>query len=151
MKSIADDLSIVLGGEAGQGIQTVESILINAVKFGGYHVCSTKEYMSRVRGGENSTEIRVSSKRICAYVNRIDILIYDLVSIYLLLRIVFVPKNDLSSYRGSNDYPIKYQNILFAITMNCFSNICKYPILPKNQFHWLKHWLKHFDHEYDSS
>jgi len=31
--------------------------------------------MSRVRGGENSTEIRVSSKRICAYVNRIDILI----------------------------------------------------------------------------
>ena len=69
------DVSIVLCGEAGQGIQTVESILIQAVKFGGYHVCSSKEYMSRVRGGENSTEIRVSSKRICAYVNRIDILI----------------------------------------------------------------------------
>ena len=69
------DVSIVLCGEAGQGIQTVESILIQAVKFGGYHLCSSKEYMSRVRGGENSTEIRVSSKRICAYVNRIDILI----------------------------------------------------------------------------
>ncbi len=69
------DISIVICGEAGQGIQTVESILIQAVKFGGYHVCSTKEYMSRVRGGENSTEIRVSSKRISAYVNRIDILI----------------------------------------------------------------------------
>ena len=70
-----EDVSIVICGEAGQGIQTVESILIQAIKFGGYHVCSTKEYMSRVRGGENSTEIRVSSKRICAYVNRIDILI----------------------------------------------------------------------------
>jgi 2-oxoglutarate ferredoxin oxidoreductase subunit alpha len=69
------DVSIVICGEAGQGIQTVESILIQAVKFGGYHVCSSKEYMSRVRGGENSTEIRVSSKRIYAYVNRIDILI----------------------------------------------------------------------------
>ncbi len=69
------DVSIVICGEAGQGIQTVESILIQAVKFGGYNVCSSKEYMSRVRGGENSTEIRVSSKRICAYVNRIDILI----------------------------------------------------------------------------
>ncbi len=69
------DISIVICGEAGQGIQTVESILIQAIKFGGYHVCSSKEYMSRVRGGENSTEIRVSSKRICAYVNRIDILI----------------------------------------------------------------------------
>ena len=70
-----EDVSIVICGEAGQGIQTVESILIQAIKFGGYHVCSSKEYMSRVRGGENSTEIRVSSKRICAYVNRIDILI----------------------------------------------------------------------------
>ena len=69
------DVSIVICGEAGQGIQTVESILIQAIKFGGYHVCSSKEYMSRVRGGENSTEIRVSSNRICAYVNRIDILI----------------------------------------------------------------------------
>ena len=29
--------------------------------------------MSRVRGGENSTEIRVSSKRVISYVNRIDI------------------------------------------------------------------------------
>jgi len=70
-----DDISIVICGEAGQGIQTVESILINAVKFGGYHVCSTKEYMSRVRGGENSTEIRISSSRVCAYLDRIDILI----------------------------------------------------------------------------
>ena len=70
-----DDVSIVICGEAGQGIQTVESILIRAVKFGGYNVCSSKEYMSRVRGGENSTEIRVSSKKICAYVDRIDILI----------------------------------------------------------------------------
>ena len=72
---IKEDVSIVICGEAGQGIQTVESILIQAIKFGGYHVCSSKEYMSRVRGGENSTEIRVSSKRISAYVNRIDILI----------------------------------------------------------------------------
>ena len=70
-----EDVSIVICGEAGQGIQTVESILIQAVKFGGYNVCSTKEYMSRVRGGENSTEIRVSSKRVNAYVNRIDILV----------------------------------------------------------------------------
>ena len=31
--------------------------------------------MSRVRGGENSTEIRVSSKRVISYVNRIDILL----------------------------------------------------------------------------
>ncbi|OPY25634.1 MAG: 2-oxoglutarate synthase subunit KorA [Methanobacterium sp. PtaU1.Bin242] len=69
------DFSIVICGEAGQGIQTVESILIQAIKMGGYHVFSSKEYMSRVRGGENSTEIRISSKRITAYVDRIDLLL----------------------------------------------------------------------------
>ena len=31
--------------------------------------------MSRVRGGENSTEIRVSSTRVISYVDRIDILL----------------------------------------------------------------------------
>ena len=49
------DVSIVLCGEAGQGIQTVEEILIQAVKLGGYNVFSSKEYMSRIRGRENST------------------------------------------------------------------------------------------------
>jgi 2-oxoglutarate/2-oxoacid ferredoxin oxidoreductase subunit alpha len=70
-----EDFSIVLCGEAGQGIQTVEAILVQAIKMGGYHVFSSKEYMSRVRGGENSTEIRISSKRVTAYVDRIDILL----------------------------------------------------------------------------
>lgn len=68
-------MSIVLCGEAGQGIQTVEIILVQAIKMAGYHVFSSKEYMSRVRGGLNSTEIRISSKRAFAYLDRIDILL----------------------------------------------------------------------------
>lgn len=73
--SSKEDYSIVLCGEAGQGIQTVEAILVQAIKMGGYHVFSSKEYMSRVRGGENSTEIRISSRRVTAYVDRIDVLL----------------------------------------------------------------------------
>ena len=69
------DLSIVLCGQAGQGIQTVEYLLTRIFKLAGYNVFATKEYMSRIRGGINSTEIRVSSGPVCAYVNRIDILI----------------------------------------------------------------------------
>ncbi|MGZ7116419.1 MAG: 2-oxoacid:acceptor oxidoreductase subunit alpha [Methanobacterium sp.] len=75
MSESGEDVSIVLCGEAGQGIQTVEEILVQAVKLGGYNVFSSKEYMSRIRGGENSTEIRISSNRITAFVDRIDILI----------------------------------------------------------------------------
>jgi len=69
------DLSIVLCGQAGQGIQTVEYLLTRIFKLTGYNVFATKEYMSRVRGGINSTEIRVSSGSVRACVNRIDILI----------------------------------------------------------------------------
>ena len=70
-----DDVSIVLCGEAGQGIQTVEFLLTRILKLAGCNVFATKEYMSRIRGGANSTEIRVSDKRVCALVDRIDILI----------------------------------------------------------------------------
>ncbi len=69
-----DDISIVLCGAAGQGVQTVEQILTHVFKRSGYHLFSTKEYMSRVRGGSNSTELRVASRSVRAYVNRIDIL-----------------------------------------------------------------------------
>jgi 2-oxoglutarate ferredoxin oxidoreductase subunit alpha len=47
------DIPIVLGGEAGQGIQTIEELLTKILKLNGYHVYATKEYMSRVRGGTN--------------------------------------------------------------------------------------------------
>ncbi len=70
-----DSTSIVLCGQAGMGIQTVEYILTRILKLAGYNVFATKEYMSRIRGGTNSTEIRVSSSLVRAVVNRIDILI----------------------------------------------------------------------------
>ena len=70
-----NNLSIVLSGEAGQGIRTVELLTIRAFKDSGYNVFSTTELMSRVRGGNNTTEIRISGKKMQAYVDKIDILI----------------------------------------------------------------------------
>ena len=69
------DISIVLCGAAGQGIQTVEALLTKTLKKSGFYVFATREYMSRVRGGVNSTTIRVSSKMVRAFIDRIDILI----------------------------------------------------------------------------
>jgi 2-oxoglutarate ferredoxin oxidoreductase subunit alpha len=74
MKRFSGDISIVLGGAAGQGVQTVETLLVSVLKREGYHVFAIKEYMSRIRGGSNSTEIRVTSDPRRAYVNRIDLL-----------------------------------------------------------------------------
>lgn len=65
--------AVLICGEAGQGIQTVESLLMGIFKTSGFNVFATKEYMSRVRGGSNSTEIRFSSGRVRAPVNYVDI------------------------------------------------------------------------------
>lgn len=70
-----NDISIVLAGAAGQGIQTIEHILTRILRKAGYNVFSSSEFMSRIRGGSNSTQIRVSSHKIAAYVDRIDIFI----------------------------------------------------------------------------
>jgi 2-oxoglutarate ferredoxin oxidoreductase subunit alpha len=70
-----NDISIVLCGEAGQGLQVVEKSLASILKTSGYNVFATKEVMSRVRGGVNSTSIRISPERVCAYVERIDLLV----------------------------------------------------------------------------
>jgi 2-oxoglutarate ferredoxin oxidoreductase subunit alpha len=68
-------ISLVICGEAGHGIQTVEMLLTRIFKLGGLNVFATKEYMSRVRGGSNSTQIIISSKKVLAPLNRIDILV----------------------------------------------------------------------------
>nr|MDO8115358.1 2-oxoacid:acceptor oxidoreductase subunit alpha [Candidatus Sigynarchaeota archaeon] len=71
-----DDISIVLAGQAGQGIETIESVLVRILKHACYNVFATKEYMSRVRLGANSTEIRMSSKnKVNCYIDRIDLLV----------------------------------------------------------------------------
>jgi len=69
------DVSVVLTGAAGQGIQTAEEVLGKVLKRSGFHIFATREFMSRVRGGNNSTEIRVSSQRVRAFVDRIDLLV----------------------------------------------------------------------------
>jgi 2-oxoglutarate/2-oxoacid ferredoxin oxidoreductase subunit alpha len=70
-----NDLSVVLAGEAGQGLQTIEQILARVLHRAGYHVFTYSEFMSRIRGGCNSTEIRIAGNPIGAFRSRIDILI----------------------------------------------------------------------------
>lgn len=70
MKSL---LSIVLSGEAGQGLSTIEDFLVKTISKL-YYVFSTGEVMSRVRGGNNSVEFRVSNTPVYGYQSSIDVL-----------------------------------------------------------------------------
>ncbi len=74
-KKKPQDISLVLVGPAGMGVQTVEQVLVKVLQSAGYHIYATKEYMSRVRGGMNSTSLRVAGSPVRAPVDRIDLLI----------------------------------------------------------------------------
>lgn len=74
MKRFLGDISLVLGGAAGMGVQTVEALLVAVLKREGYNVFACKEYMSRIRGGSNSTTIRITNKKRGAFISRIDFL-----------------------------------------------------------------------------
>ena len=75
IREFSEDIALVIGGEAGRGIQTVEQLLTIALKLSGYHIFATKEYMSRIRGGSNSTQIRIASRPVSAGLGRIDLLL----------------------------------------------------------------------------
>ncbi|OGW48761.1 MAG: 2-oxoacid:ferredoxin oxidoreductase subunit alpha [Nitrospirae bacterium GWC2_57_9] len=78
------DYTIKIGGEAGQGIQTIGDTLARIFVRAGYHVFTHQDYESRIRGGHNFYQIRLSERPVSASREKIDILVaLDLASITL--------------------------------------------------------------------
>ncbi len=69
------DYTIKIGGEAGQGIQTIGDTLAKVFSRAGYHVFTHQDYESRIRGGHNFFQIRFSDKPVMASRDSIDILV----------------------------------------------------------------------------
>ncbi|WP_373035942.1 2-oxoacid:acceptor oxidoreductase subunit alpha [Sulfurimonas sp.] len=74
-KKRTKSVAILIGGAAGTGIDTLEKILSDTLKKSGYYIFSSKEYMSRVRGGSNTTLIRVSDAPLEAPCWEVDLFI----------------------------------------------------------------------------
>ncbi|MDW7651607.1 MAG: 2-oxoacid:acceptor oxidoreductase subunit alpha [Bacillota bacterium] len=68
-------MNILIGGAAGQGMDTIAHLLGKVLAREGYGVHSAKDYMSRVRGGHNFTRLRVDIKTPWCAKQKIDILI----------------------------------------------------------------------------
>lgn len=69
------DINFMVGGEAGQGVQSVGFILAKAFARGGYHVFADQDYESRVRGGHNFLRVRVKDSRVAAIAEPVDVLL----------------------------------------------------------------------------
>lgn len=67
--------NILIGGAAGQGIDTLSALLERILKRKGYFIHSSKDYMSRVRGGHNFIQIRFGTEPVYSHWPVLDIII----------------------------------------------------------------------------
>ncbi len=70
-----DSVNVLIGGEAGQGIQTVGLVLTRAAARLGFQVTATQSYQSRIRGGHNTFAVRLTEKPTYAGVEEVDVLV----------------------------------------------------------------------------
>ncbi len=97
------DYSIKIGGEAGQGIDTVGNMLARAFARSGYFVFSHQDYESRIRGGHNVFQIRFADKPLTASKSTIDILVaFDRASI------------DLHRHELSSEAVVLYDSVMLG-------------------------------------
>jgi 2-oxoglutarate ferredoxin oxidoreductase subunit alpha len=69
------DVTVTIGGEAGQGIQTVGDIIARVCHRAGLYLMAINDFESRIRGGHSFMQIRISDKPVSAPRSRIDLLI----------------------------------------------------------------------------
>ncbi len=64
--------NLLIGGAAGQGIDTTTAILEKLLKRSGYFVLTVRDFMSRIRGGHNFTLIRFGIQPVLSHSNQLD-------------------------------------------------------------------------------
>ncbi len=67
--------NILIGGAAGLGMDTISVLVEKILKRKGYHIHSSKDYMSRVRGGHNFIQIRVGTEPIYSHWPILDVIV----------------------------------------------------------------------------
>jgi len=72
---MGSNLNVLIGGEAGQGVQSLGFILAKSLARGGYYIFADQDYESRVRGGHNFFRVRAGDSQIAALSEEVDILI----------------------------------------------------------------------------
>jgi len=69
------DVTVTIGGAAGQGIQTVGELLASVCHKGGLFILATNDFESRIRGGHSFMQLRISDEPVAAPSDRNHLLV----------------------------------------------------------------------------
>ncbi|MFV0412125.1 MAG: 2-oxoacid:acceptor oxidoreductase subunit alpha [Oscillospiraceae bacterium] len=72
MKAGDSVYNVLFGGAAGDGVETTAAILERVLKRSGCYVFSTRDFMSRVRGGHNFALLRIAATPLAAHRDQLD-------------------------------------------------------------------------------
>jgi 2-oxoglutarate ferredoxin oxidoreductase subunit alpha len=64
--------NILIGGAAGQGMETIAAVLVKLLKRKGFQAFTLQDYMSRVRGGHNFFQIRFGNEDIDSHSDKLS-------------------------------------------------------------------------------
>jgi len=79
------ELSWAVGGQQGEGIESTGEILAATLSRLGYHIYGYRTFSSRIKGGQTNYRIRISTRRVLANQDYIDVLVaFDQETIRLL-------------------------------------------------------------------
>lgn len=70
---MSNTFNIRIGGEAGQGLVSIGSILLRAIAREGWYLFAHQDYESRIRGGNNYFQIRLANEPIATWVDKLDL------------------------------------------------------------------------------
>ena len=74
MKKV-NDLSFMVGGFAGQGVNTVGNTFARLCSRAGLHVFINLEYPSNIKGEHNYAQVMVSEKPVGSHIRSVDLLL----------------------------------------------------------------------------
>jgi 2-oxoglutarate ferredoxin oxidoreductase subunit alpha len=69
-----EDLSWMIGGAQGSGVDTSANIFARAAAYGGLYVFGKREYYSNIKGEHSYFQVRVSKKPVRSHVDTVDML-----------------------------------------------------------------------------
>lgn len=108
---MANEITIKISGEAGQGIQTMGLLLCRIFKNNGLSIFANQDYMSRIRGGNNFFQLRISDRPIYTLRQEADIIVaLDKLSVDLYkgtmkdLGIIILDKNKFNITEKDHTY-----------------------------------------------
>jgi len=113
------ELNLLIGGAAGQGMETIMNLLGKSLVREGFGIIYSKDYMSRVRGGHNFSRLRIAPGTPWSNVETVDILVALNEETYFLhrenlapsARIIYDPQDFNLPEQESRGVPVELKSL----------------------------------------